>query len=106
MIGTGITAAVTDIGVFLSPLIISIIGASGVGESLISQSVVLGLCGTMIKKYNKKITLIKEYIDKASFLFQKIIEDQLITLKELTHFQDLMNEYEKQLMGEGDVKQK
>ena len=80
--GTGIATAITGIGVLLSPLFRTIITTVGVGETVLSQTLVVGLCGKQKEKYNKKIGIIKEYVDKAYFLFQKISQDEIITLEE------------------------
>jgi len=45
----------------------------------------------------RKIDHIQEYISKSWFLFEKIREDNIITLAELEEFRKLMDEYEKGL---------
>jgi hypothetical protein len=86
-IACGVTAA-------LSPVFISIMAAIAAGESVLSGALILGLMKKKKKKYIVKITLIKEYIDKSYFTYQKMNSDGIITLEELQQFQALIKEYD------------
>ena len=71
-------------------------GVGGV-EGILSEALVLGVVKKKIAKFSKKVEYIQEYISKSWYLFNKIKEDDIITLQEVEEFGKLMDQYEKGL---------
>src|SRR3981189_1246722 len=100
--GIGITSIVLGFGVLAAPITLGILAAIGAGEGIISEAVVLGVVKKKVSKCKKKIEHIQECISKSWFLFEKIIEDSIISLQEIDEFRKLIDQYEKGLSIESD----
>src|SRR6266853_1908237 len=95
--GTAITSMELGFGAFSLPLVLGILAAVGATEGIISETLVLSLVKKKVVKFKKKMEHIQEYISKSWFLFEKIRDDNIITLEEVSEFRKLMETYEKGL---------
>src|SRR5277367_60805 len=95
----GITGLVlTTAGIIIIPVLgIIVVGAVGSIEGVISETFVLGLIKKKTTLFKKKIDHIQEFISRSWYLFEKIRDDNIITLAEVEEFRKLMDEYEKGL---------
>ena len=92
--GTAVTSIVLGFGAFAIPMVFGILAAVGATEGIISETLVMGLVKKKVSKFKKKIDHIQEYISKSWFLFEKIRDDNIVTLAELDEFKQLMINYE------------
>ena len=103
------TACATTLGAFAVPIVLEISGASGaVGsiEVIVSDIFILGLIKKKTTLFKKKIDYLQEYISKSWYLFEKIRDDNIITLDEVQEFRKLMDKYEKGASIEDDTMDK
>src|SRR3981189_614466 len=101
--GCSVTTIVLGFGAFSSPLILAIMAGIGGVEGILSEALVLGVIKKKLSKFSKKVEYIQEYISKSWYLFNKIKEDDIVTLQEIDDFGKLMDQYEKGMsVGEAD----
>src|SRR3981189_1499292 len=93
--GCSVTTIVLGFGAFSSPLILAIMAGIGGVEGILSEALVLGVIKKKLSKFSKKVEYIQEYISKSWYLFNKIKEDDIVTLQEVDDFGKLMDQYEK-----------
>ena len=100
--GVGTSFMVLGFGAFTIPVVFGILAAIGTGEGIIHGGLTLGLVKKKKETFKKKIEHTQEYISKSWYLFEKIREDNIITLDEVNEFRKLMDQYEKGLSIEDD----
>ena len=100
--GSAVTSIILGFGSFTTPLILGILASIGATEGIISEGFILGIVKKKKELFKKKIDYIQEYISKSWFLFEKIREDNIISLEEVNEYRKLMQDYEKVLSVNND----
>ena len=58
----------------------------------------IGLTSKRKRFYQQRIELVKEYINKFFYYFEKCQEDGIITIEELQNFDKLLEEYNNKML--------
>lgn len=95
-----IAGAVAVLGILLTqgitiPLVVmGVLGGYSTIETTILEGLNIGLIKKKKHKFSEKCNIIKEYINKMYFYYQKAIDDGVVTLDELEGFNKLVADFE------------
>ena len=90
-------------GPFIIPLLLPsmpiIVGVITASETLITSGLVIGVTSKKKSFYREKCKIIQSYLDKMYLYFERVREDNIITLEEINSFHKLLAEYRNELEG-------
>ena len=96
-----ISGVIGSLGV-LTPVVSGVLAAIFSGLSLFKASMIeilsIGLTSKRKRFYQQRIELVKEYINKFFYYFEKCKEDGIITIEELQNFDKLLEEYNNKIL--------